>query len=170
MEAAELERCVQERVCAVDAILPRGVLVRVVADAAGRGYEDHSARCHGGQRLGGVVGAAAEVELERAGADDARDDPDLRPVSLELRPLLDVELEVAGEGLRLAARLAEPCLREAGPLESVEQRLTAAARLVQGLSVSAPVSASLPSSPTRVPSSSVKSIASSAKVRLVSCS
>lgn len=53
--ARQLDRRAEEDVCTVDAMLPRRVLGRVVADAAGRRHEHHSARDHRREELGVVA-------------------------------------------------------------------------------------------------------------------
>ena len=80
-----------------------------------------------------MAGETTEDEEEGAGADDARDDADLRAGALESRALLDVELEVSGERRRVAARRSELFLLQSGTRNLGQQSFTAAARGTQRL-------------------------------------
>ena len=90
-----------------------------------------------------------------------RDDADVDPGALEHRALLDVELQVPGERRRIAARRQQPFLVSPTRASSETSRSRPPRGAARISVVSSPVSAQLPRAPTRVPSSSVKSIASS---------
>ena len=73
------------------------------AEHEGRGPEGRvAARVHRGRP--GMPRLALEHDAERGRADDPRDDADVDAGAVEHRALLDVELEVAGERGRVAAR------------------------------------------------------------------
>ena len=85
------------------------------------------------RRRPGVVRVAVEHELEGAVADDPADDADVDTGALEPRPLLDVELEVARESRRVAARAGEALLAQPGPGETGAERVEAASGREQSL-------------------------------------
>src|SRR3954462_3116211 len=64
--AGQLERGAEQHVCSVDAVRPRRVLARVVADAAGRGDEDHPARDDRGESLSVVAGTGWKLHRRQA--------------------------------------------------------------------------------------------------------
>ena len=94
---------------------------------------------HEGRRADGRVSPGAhrgrpcvprlslEHDRERCGADDAGDDPDVDARLLEHGTLLDVQLEVAGEGGGVAARGEDAFLAELHASELRDEELTATA-------------------------------------------
>ena len=62
LDPTELQCGVEQGVRAVHAVLPVGVLLRVVADAAGRRDEDHPARRDSRERLRVVAGSRRELD------------------------------------------------------------------------------------------------------------
>src|SRR5713101_4860147 len=87
----------------------------------GPGHESIAPPGHG--RRAGVVGLASEDDPVPPVTHDALDDSDRDLRGLEMRALLDVQLDVGRERLRVAARLGRVVGVEAGPRHGVHQPL-----------------------------------------------
>ena len=108
----------------------------------------------------GMICPTNEFHLVRTDADDGADHSDRYAGVQQARPLFDVQFKVAGQGEGIASRLQQPVFRQVGACQASFQCRPAAAGERSSSTLSVPASAALPSRPTRVPSSSVKSIAS----------